>query len=56
MRGEDWAGKIKERMQHAKKAIVVGGGYIGIEAPKPLPKPASIQHLWMTTIVLSTLI
>ena len=31
MRGEDWAGKIKERMQHAKKAIVVGGGYIGIE-------------------------
>ncbi|MDQ7112745.1 FAD-dependent oxidoreductase [Staphylococcus simulans] len=32
MRGADWAGKIKERMKSAKKAIVVGGGYIGIEA------------------------
>ena len=38
MRGEDWAGKIKERMQHAKKAIVVGGGYIGIEAAEAFTK------------------
>ena len=38
MRGEDWAGKIKERMQNAKKAIVVGGGYIGIEAAEAFTK------------------
>lgn len=38
MRGEEWAGKIKERMQHAKKAIVVGGGYIGIEAAEAFTK------------------
>lgn len=38
MRGEEWAGKIKERMQNAKKAIVVGGGYIGIEAAEAFTK------------------
>lgn len=32
MRGREWAGEIKARMQAAKKAVVVGGGYIGIEA------------------------
>ncbi|MCP6646018.1 FAD-dependent oxidoreductase, partial [Klebsiella pneumoniae] len=38
MRGADWAGKIKERMKSAKKAIVVGGGYIGIEAAEAFVK------------------
>lgn len=31
MRGRNWADKIKARMTTAKKAVVVGGGYIGIE-------------------------
>ncbi|MDO4680049.1 MAG: FAD-dependent oxidoreductase [Aerococcus sp.] len=32
MRGRDWANAIKERMADAKKVVVIGGGYIGIEA------------------------
>lgn len=32
LRGRDWADKVKNRMTEAKKAIVVGAGYIGIEA------------------------
>lgn len=32
MRGRDWAGKVKERMQTAKKVVVIGAGYIGFEA------------------------
>ena len=32
MRGREWANQIKQRMPQAKKAVVVGGGYIGIEA------------------------
>lgn len=32
MRGRDWANAIKERMTDAQKVVVIGGGYIGIEA------------------------
>lgn len=32
MRGPVWAGKIKERMETAKKVVVIGAGYIGFEA------------------------
>ncbi|MDO4670539.1 MAG: FAD-dependent oxidoreductase [Aerococcus sp.] len=32
MRGRDWADAIKKRMPEAKKVVVIGGGYIGIEA------------------------
>lgn len=38
MRGREWADKIKERMSSAKKAVVVGGGYIGIEAAEAFAK------------------
>ena len=38
MRGRDWANQIKERMKDAKKAVVVGGGYIGIEAAEAFAK------------------
>lgn len=46
VRGRDWAGKIKERMKKAKKAVVVGGGYIGIEVAEAFAK-AGIE----TTVV-----
>lgn len=46
MRGRDWADQIKQRMSQSKKAIVVGGGYIGIEAAEAFAK-AGIE----TTIV-----
>ncbi|MCJ1655490.1 FAD-dependent oxidoreductase [Staphylococcus sp. NRL 16/872] len=46
MRGREWADKIKQRMPQAKKAVVVGGGYIGIEAAEAFAK-AGIE----TTIV-----
>ena len=46
MRGRDWAGKIKERMNTAKKAVVVGGGYIGIEVAEAFTK-----HGIETTII-----
>ncbi|MDK6520111.1 FAD-dependent oxidoreductase [Aerococcus urinae] len=32
LRGRDWAQKVHDRMKDAKKVVVVGGGYIGIEA------------------------
>lgn len=32
MRGRDWAEAVKERMSTAKKAVVIGAGYIGVEA------------------------
>lgn len=38
MRGRDWADEIKKRMSTAKKAIIVGGGYIGIEAAEAFTK------------------
>lgn len=38
MRGRDWAGKIKDRLSEAKKVVVVGGGYIGIEAAEAFTK------------------
>lgn len=38
LRGREWAGKVKERMQTAKKAVVVGGGYIGIEVAEAYAK------------------
>lgn len=31
LRGRNWADKVKNRMTDAKKAVVVGAGYIGIE-------------------------
>lgn len=38
LRGRDWADKVKKRMATAKKAVVVGGGYIGIEAAEAYTK------------------
>lgn len=38
MRGREWADQIKQRMPQAKKAVVVGGGYIGIEAAEAFAK------------------
>ena len=38
LRGRDWADKVKERMNSAKKAVVVGGGYIGIEVAEAFTK------------------
>lgn len=38
MRGREWAGKIKERMETAKKVVVVGAGYIGFEAAEAFTK------------------
>lgn len=38
MRGRDWAEQVKARMPQAKKAVVVGGGYIGIEAAEAFAK------------------
>lgn len=38
VRGRDWAGKIKERMADAKKAIVIGAGYIGVEVATAFQK------------------
>lgn len=46
MRGREWADQIKQRMPQAKKAVVVGGGYIGIEGAEAFAK-AGIE----TTIV-----
>ena len=45
MRGREWANQIKQRMPQSKK-VVVGGGYIGIEAAEAFAK-AGIE----TTIV-----
>ncbi|OLS07052.1 FAD-dependent oxidoreductase [Staphylococcus warneri] len=42
MRGRDWADQVKSRMSNAKKAVVVGGGYIGVEAAEAFAK-AGIQ-------------
>lgn len=38
MRGREWADVIKTRMASAKKAVVVGGGYIGIEVAEAFAK------------------
>ncbi|MFO8069444.1 MAG: FAD-dependent oxidoreductase [Alkalibacterium sp.] len=38
VRGRNWAEKIKARMPHSKKAVVVGGGYIGIEVVEAFAK------------------
>ncbi|AMB99086.1 hypothetical protein AWM75_03305 [Aerococcus urinaehominis] len=38
LRGREWAGKVKERMSEAKKAVVIGAGYIGIEAVEAFAK------------------
>ena len=38
MRGREWADAIKNRLNTAKKAIIVGGGYIGIEAAEAFTK------------------
>jgi len=38
VRGRDWASRIKERMNSAKKAVIVGAGYIGIEVAEAFVK------------------
>ncbi|MDK6804507.1 FAD-dependent oxidoreductase [Aerococcus sp. UMB7834] len=38
LRGRDWADRVKKRMAEAKEAVVVGGGYIGIEAAEAFTK------------------
>lgn len=38
VRGREWADAIKERMKTAKKAVVVGSGYIGIEVAEAFTK------------------
>ncbi|MGX7106212.1 FAD-dependent oxidoreductase [Hutsoniella sourekii] len=38
LRGREWADKVKTRMDSAKKAVVVGGGYIGIEVAEAFVK------------------
>lgn len=38
MRGRDWAGEVKGHMATAKKAVVIGCGYIGIEAAEAYGK------------------
>lgn len=38
MRGREWAGEIKDRMNTAKKVVVVGAGYIGFEAAETFAK------------------
>lgn len=38
LRGRNWADKVKERMSSAKKAVVVGSGYIGIEVAEAYAK------------------
>lgn len=38
LRGRDWADQVNERMKEAKQAVVVGGGYIGIEAAEAFTK------------------
>lgn len=38
MRGRDWADVIKDRMATAKKAVVIGSGYIGIEVAEAYAK------------------
>ncbi|MCI5775217.1 MAG: FAD-dependent oxidoreductase [Aerococcus sp.] len=38
LRGREWAGKVKDRMADAKKVVVIGGGYIGIEAAEAYAK------------------
>ena len=42
MRGREWADAIKNRLNTTKKAIIVGGGYIGIEVQKRLLKQVLI--------------
>lgn len=36
LRGKEWAAAVKERMNTAKQAVVIGAGYIGIEAAEAL--------------------
>lgn len=38
VRGRNWAEKVKARMDQSKKAVVVGGGYIGIEVAEAFAK------------------
>ena len=46
LRGREWADQVKKRMPSAKKAVVVGAGYIGIEVMESFVK-AGIE----TTII-----
>ncbi len=38
LRGRDWAEVVDARMKDAKKAVIVGGGYIGIEVAEAFTK------------------
>lgn len=38
LRGREWADKVKTRMASAKKAVVVGAGYIGVEVMEAFAK------------------
>lgn len=38
LRGRDWADQVNGRMKTAKQAVVIGGGYIGIEAAEAFTK------------------
>lgn len=46
LRGRNWADQVKKRMTSAKKAVVIGAGYIGIEVMEAFAK-AGIE----TTII-----
>ncbi|UJF16617.1 FAD-dependent oxidoreductase [Jeotgalibaca sp. MA1X17-3] len=46
LRGREWADQVKKRMNTAKKAVVIGAGYIGIEVMESFVK-AGIE----TTII-----
>src|SRR5699024_9231869 len=38
LRGREWADAVKKAMPEAKQAVVIGGGYIGIEAAQSFTK------------------
>lgn len=38
LRGREWADEVDQRMKDAKKAVIVGGGYIGIEVAEAFAK------------------
>lgn len=55
MRGREWADAIKNRMSQSQKAIVVGGGYIGIEAAEAFTKAGiETKIIDVNTRILST--
>ncbi|WP_027108176.1 FAD-dependent oxidoreductase [Lacticigenium naphthae] len=49
LRGRNWADKVKNRMDSAKKAVVIGAGYIGVEVMEAFAKKG------MDTTIIDTL-